>query len=219
MKKIFILFLTSFLLLSCNSHDEQSNNQTGNNKLEQKKTILALGDSLTAGLGVDVSENYPSKLEKKLAENGYNYKIVNAGISGDTSDGLKSRVGLYLDLKPEIVILVIGGNDGLRGLSTTNLKSNIIEIIDSFPSTTKIVLGGMDIPINLGLKYRKEFKNVYTDIKKEKENIYLMDYFLEGVGGVRDLNISDKIHPNSAGYDLIVNNLYNFLIKNNILEK
>ncbi|MDD2871316.1 MAG: arylesterase [Candidatus Gracilibacteria bacterium] len=219
MKKIFILLLMSFLLFSCTSKDNGTNTQTGNTASEQQKTILALGDSLTAGLGVDSSDNYPSKLENLLAKNGYNYKVVNAGVSGDTSDGLKSRVGLYLELNPDIVIIVIGGNDGLRGLSTIDLKSNIINIIDSFPSSTKIVLGGMDIPINLGLKYRNEFKNVYKEIAKQRENIYLIDYFLEGVGGVRELNNSDKIHPNSAGYDIVVKNLYDFLIKKDILEK
>lgn len=219
MKKIFILLLTSFLLFSCNSPDEQSNTQTWNNKLEQQKTILALWDSLTAWLWVDVSDNYPSKLEKKLTENWYNYKVINAWVSWDTSDWLKSRVWLYLDQKPDIVILVIWWNDWLRWLSTSDLKTNIIEIIDTFPTTTKIVLWWMDIPINLWLKYRKEFKNVYTDVKKEKENIYLMDYFLEWVWWVREFNNNDKIHPNSAWYDIIVNNLYNLLIKNNILEK
>ncbi len=219
MKKIFILLLTSLFLFSCTSKNEQTNTQTWNTVIEQQKTILALWDSLTAWLWVDVSDNYPSKLEKKLTQNWYKYKVVNAWVSWDTSDWLKSRVWLYLEPKPDIVILVIWGNDWLRWLSTSDLKTNIIEIIDAFPPTTKIVLWWMDIPMNLWPKYRNEFKSIYKEIKKEKENIYLIDYFLEWVWWVRELNNSDKIHPNSAWYDIVVNNLYNFLIKNNILEK
>ncbi|MDD3793643.1 MAG: arylesterase [Candidatus Gracilibacteria bacterium] len=217
MKKIFFLILTLFFIISCSKNDDLIDENIVGEKIEKQKTILALGDSLTAGYGVDISENYPTKLEKKLLENNYNYKVVNAGISGDTSSGLSSRVSLYLDQNPEIVIIVIGGNDGLRGLPTTELEANILSIIESFPSDTKIILGGMDIPINLGLKYRNDFKNVYKNIATQKKDIYFLPYFLEGVGGVSSLNISDKIHPNSAGYDIIVQNLYDFMIKNDIL--
>ncbi|NVP17452.1 arylesterase [Candidatus Gracilibacteria bacterium] len=219
MKKIFFLIFTLFFVISCSKNYYLKEENIVSEKTEKQKTILALGDSLTAGYGVEISENYPTKLEKKLLENNYNYKVINAGISGDTSSGLKSRVSLYLDQNPEIVIIVIGGNDGLRGLPTTELESNILSIIESFPAGTKIVLGGMDIPINLGLKYRNDFKNVYKNISKQKNDIYFLPYFLEGVGGVASLNISDMIHPNSAGYDIIVQNLYDFLIKNDVLIK
>ncbi len=219
MKKFFLVFFSFFILVSCSKISSIKNEDLWENIIEKQKTIIALGDSLTAWYGVDISENYPTKLEKKLLENDYNYKVINAWISWDTSDWLKSRVSLYLEQNPEIVIIVIWWNDGLRWLSTIDLKSNILSIIDTFPDNTKIVLWGMDIPINLWFKYRNDFKNVYKEISKERENIYFLPYFLEWVWGVSSLNISDNIHPNSQWYDVIIQNLYDFLIKNDVLTK
>lgn len=219
MKKIFFLIFTLFFVISCSKNDDLKEENIVSEKTEKQKTILALWDSLTAWYWVDTSENYPTKLEKKLLENNYNYKVINAWISWDTSSWLKSRVSLYLDQNPEIVIIVIWWNDGLRWLPTTELEVNILSIIESFPAGTKIVLWGMDIPINLWLKYRNDFKNVYKNISKQKNDIYFLPYFLEGVWWVASLNISDMIHPNSAWYDIIVQNLYDFLIKNDVLIK
>jgi len=217
MKKILFLILSLFLFVSCSKNEELNDKNIILNDIQKQKNILALWDSLTAGYWVDISENYPTKLEKKLLENNYNYKVINAWISGDTSAWLSSRTSLYLEQNPEIVIIVIWWNDALRWLSTIDLKSNILSTIDAFPDWTKIVLGGMDIPINLWLKYRNDFKNVYKEISKERKHIYFLPYFLDWVWWVSNLNISDNIHPNSAGYDIIVQNLYDFLIENEIL--
>lgn len=219
MKKFFLVFLSLFIFLSCSKNPSVEKEDLWENIIVKEKTIIALGDSLTAWYWVDISENYPTKLEKKLFENNYDYKIVNAWISWDTSAWLKSRVSLYLEQNPEIVIIVIWWNDALRWLSTVDLKSNILSIIDTFPDNTKIVLWGMDIPINLWLKYRNDFKNVYKEISKERENIYFLPYFLEWVWWNPNFNIDDNIHPNSQWYDIIVQNLYDFLIKNDVLTK
>lgn len=219
MKKFFLVFLSLFIFLSCSKNPFVEKEDLWENIIVKQKTIIALGDSLTAWYWVEISENYPTKLEKKLIENNYDYKIINAWISWDTSAWLKSRVSLYLEQNPEIVIIVIWWNDALRWLSTVDLKSNILSIIDTFPDNTKIVLWGMDIPINLWLKYRNDFKNVYKEISKERENIYFLPYFLEWVWWNPNFNIDDNIHPNSQWYDIIVQNLYDFLIKNDVLTK
>ncbi|MDP5038932.1 MAG: GDSL-type esterase/lipase family protein, partial [Candidatus Gracilibacteria bacterium] len=160
MKKIFII-LFMFLLFSCGNDIQTIEN---NQEILKTKKILSLGDSLTAGYGLDILESYPSKLQESLKIEGYNYEVINAGVSGNTSDDLLSRIKLYDD-DYDIVIIVIGGNDGLRGNSLVNLEKNIQEIIDYFEGkNTKIVLGGLkQLPLNLGLNYIKEFTLVYEN--------------------------------------------------------
>ncbi len=215
MKYIFLLF--SLFLFSCNT-ENQNDIISETIEIQQKEIILALWDSLTAWYWVEESENYPTQLQKKLDEYWYKYEIINAWVSWDTSANLLSRSSLYLEKKPSIVILVIGGNDGLRWLSTVELQQNIWKIIDTFPDA-KIVLGWMDIPANLWISYRNDFKKVYTEIANEKKDIYFLDYFLEWVWGKKEYNISDMIHPNRDGYKIIVENLVKFLEKNNIITK
>lgn len=215
MKYIFLLF--SLFLFSCNT-ENQNDIISETIEIQQKEIILALWDSLTAWYWVEESENYPTQLQKKLDEYWYKYEIINAWVSWDTSANLLSRSSLYLEKKPSIVILVIGGNDGLRWLSTVELQQNIWKIIDIFPDA-KIVLGWMDIPANLWISYRNDFKKVYTEIANEKKDIYFLDYFLEWVWGKKEYNISDMIHPNRDWYKIIVENLVKFLEKNNIITK
>ncbi len=208
---IFILFLNA-----CNMNDKNIDNINSNNNQEEK-TILALWDSLTAWLWVDEENSYPAKLEKKLQNQGYNYNIINAWVSWETSKWLKERIKLYE--KPDIVIIVIWWNDWLRWLSTKDLKENIEYIIDYYNSLSwvKIVLWGMDIPQNIWKAYRKSFLDVYKQIW-ERNDIYYMENFLKDVAWVSKYNQSDQIHPNAAWYDVIVDNLYNFLKVNNILN-
>ena len=214
--KYFLLIIT-FLLFSCSKNNIVSDNQNVW-KVQEKQVILALWDSLTAWNWVDENQNYPSKLQEKLDENWYNYEVINAWVSWDTSQNLKSRVWLYLDKKPKIVILVIWWNDWLRGLGVTDLKNNILDIINTFKES-KIVLWWMDLPLNLWPKYREEFKNVYIEIAKERPDIYFLKYFLEWVGWNPDLNNEDMIHPNSKWYDIIIKNLFDFMEKNKVVSK
>lgn len=215
MKYLFLIF--SLFLFSCNA-PVQDTNQNNETQTTQKEVILALWDSLTAWYGLEESENYPSKLQKKLDDAGYNYEVINAWVSWDTSANILSRASLYLEKNPSIVILVVWWNDGLRSLSTVDLQQNILKIIDTFPDA-QIVLGWMDIPVNLWISYRNDFKKVYADIAKEREDIYFMEFFLEWVWGKKEYNISDMIHPNSQWYDIIVANLVQFLEKNNVIIK
>lgn len=217
MKKMFLYIGLLGFLFSCTNDDILIKNEE-NWETKQKQVILALWDSLTAWYWVEESENYPSKLQKTLDESGYNYEVVNAWVSWDTSSNLLSRASLYLEKEPQIVILVIWGNDGLRWLSTVDLKQNILQIIDTFPKS-KIVLWGMDIPANLWIAYRNEFKRIYKEIASERKDIYFLEYFLEWVAGKSQYNISDMIHPNSDWYDIIVNNMIDFLEENKIVEK
>jgi acyl-CoA thioesterase-1 len=127
---------------------------------------------------------------------------------------------LYLDQKPEIAILVIGWNDGLRGLPTTNLQENILEIIDMYEEAwVKVVLWGMDVPMNLWLTYRNDFKKVYKDVAEVRDKVAFFEFFLDWVAGKSQYNIEDMIHPNPVWYDIIVSNLYEFLEKNKIITK
>lgn len=220
MKYLFFLLVSIVFLTSCAKTDTVTPiSPKQNDTLNDQWVIVALGDSLTAWFGLPLEESYPSKLAKILEEEWYNYEVINGWVSGDTSQQLRERAELYLDQDPDIALIVIGGNDGLRGLSTDLLKQNILEIIDLYQENDiEIVLGWMDIPINLWLNYRNEFRKIYDEIAKERD-IYFLESFLKDVWGVASLNQADRIHPTSEGYDIIVANLYQFLLWNDILTK
>lgn len=217
MKKMFLYIAVLGFLFSCSSDDTLIKNEESW-EIKKREIILALWDSLTAWYWVEESENYPSKLQKILDEAGYNYEVINAWVSWDTSANLASRTSLYLEKNPEIVLLVIWWNDGLRWLSTTDLKQNILQIIDSFPNS-KIVLWWMDIPANLWIAYRNEFKKIYKEVASERKEIYFLEYFLEWVGWKSQYNISDMIHPNNEWYEIIVANVMDFLEEEKIIIK
>lgn len=217
MKKI-IIFLCFLFLLWCSDSNTKNNSNTQNSSNTNTWVILALWDSITAWYWVDRQDNYPSMLEKKLSNNWFNYKVINAWVSWDTSKQLKERADLYLDKNPDIVILVIWWNDWLRGMSLEDMKNNISDIIDIYWNKT-IVLWWMDIPINLWLKYRSEFKDVYTQLAKEKKDIYFIPFFLKDVAWKSSFNLPDRIHPNKDWYNIVVDNLYDFLLDNNLLKK
>ncbi|MDA9129290.1 arylesterase [Candidatus Gracilibacteria bacterium] len=222
MQKLMCLGVFLGILVGCSSAPNTGEIQSSETDIvtqDEQKVILALGDSLTAGYGLPIEDSYPSQLSQKLQDDGYSYEIINAGVSGDTSSQLLDRSELYLDQNPDIAIIVIGGNDGLRGLSTDELKENILKIIDLYQENNiTIVLGGMDIPVNLGLSYRNDFVEVYQEIADERD-VYFFESFLEDVGGVASLNQADRIHPTPEGYDIITDNLYEFLLSEDILQK
>ncbi|HCT72490.1 MULTISPECIES: arylesterase [Psychrobacter] len=169
-------------------------------------TILALGDSLTEGLGVDKNDNYPAQLEDRLQAMGYdNAKVINSGLSGETSTGLVNRLDWVLQTKPDVTILTIGANDAIRGIDVATIEANIRMAVKRLQDNGSVViLGGMSIYDNLGSDYVAAFSDIYPRVAKDM-NVTLIPFFLEGVGGDRELNQADAIHPTKEGYEIIVN--------------
>jgi len=166
--------------------------------------IVAFGDSLTAGLGVGNDEAYPAELQRRLKESGYRYRVINAGVSGETTAGGLRRVPWILQSKPEIVILELGGNDGLRGLHLEDTKANLEQIIRRFQDeNVTVLLAGMKLPPNYGADYTAGFEAIYHALAKQYR-LPLIPFFLDGVAGSAALNQADGIHPTAEGYRKIV---------------
>jgi acyl-CoA thioesterase-1 len=174
--------------------------------------ILIIGDSLTAGYGVEKEEAFPAILEKKIHKLGHTqYQVVNGGVSGSTTASGKSRLKWFLKGNPKIMLLALGANDGLRGLKLEQSKKNLEEIIKKAKSQNiKVVLGGMQIPTNYGKDYRKQFQQMYQDLSKQYE-IPLIPFLLDGVGGHKELNIADGIHPNAKGHEKVATTVLKYL--------
>jgi acyl-CoA thioesterase-1 len=184
---------------------------------EDRPRIVAFGDSLTSGLGVAQEETYPAQLQRRLEAAGYRYRVVNAGVSGDTTAGGVRRVEWVLNSRPAIVVLELGANDGLRGIDPNDTRSNLETIVQRLQAAgVTVILAGMKLPPNYGRDYTARFSAVYPGIAR-KYRIPLMPFFLEGVAAKEALNQADGIHPTEAGYRVIVENLLKtlqpFLVK------
>lgn len=204
-------------LFFCGCRQEQKENvQTDQAETDQAtavRTIVAVGDSLTAGHGLDESDSYPADLEKKLQEDGYRYRVVNAGVSGETSSGTLARMDWILTLKPDIIILETGANDGLRGIDPRLAERNIGAILEKLKEKdVVVVLAGMKMVWNLGPAYVAEFNGIYPRLAKEFDVIF-MPFFLEGVAMKRELNLEDGLHPNAKGYRIITDNIYPYVLQ------
>lgn len=175
--------------------------------------IVAMGDSLTEGYGLDESQAYPALLEDRLQAAGYDWKVINAGISGETSSGALSRIDWVLTLEPDIVILETGANDGMRGIDPSVTRANIDAIVKRLNAEgVTVVLAGMKMFRNLGLLFVKEFESIYPDIAKANDLI-LIPFFLDGVAAKPALNQSDGIHPTSEGYDKVAETVLPFVVQ------
>jgi acyl-CoA thioesterase-1 len=174
---------------------------------DARPVIVAFGDSLSAGFGADPGESYPDFLQKELDRRGARYRVVNAGVSGDTTtDGLE-RVQTVTVLHPSIVILEFGGNDGLRGLPVSTTRANLDQIILALQNAgAKIVLAGMTLPPNYGQDYIRSFEAVYKDLAK-KYRLPLVPFLLRGVGGNPNLMQRDGIHPTGEGNRIVAENV------------
>ena len=179
----------------------------------QKEISFFLGNSLTAGYGVDPSEAFPALIQAKLDSLKLPYQVTNAGLSGETSAGGNSRIDWVLHQPLYIFILELGGNDGLRGITLSETSKNLQLILDKvklkYPSA-KIILAGMQIPPNLGQKYTSEFRSLFQQLTA-RNKIYLIPFLLEGVGGVAALNQPDGIHPNVQGHKIVAENIWKVL--------
>jgi len=173
--------------------------------------IVALGDSLTAGLGLDVEEAYPAILQERIDEAGYAYQVENAGVSGDTTAGGLSRTDWVLTGDVRVLILALGGNDGLRGLPAAEMKRNLAATIERAQEKgIAVLLAGMEAPPNMGTSYTSEFRQVFQDLAKEYDVVFL-PFLLEGVAGERALNQRDGIHPNAEGARLLADSIWPLL--------
>src|SRR3989454_4295025 len=173
--------------------------------------IVAFGDSLTAGLGVSPEESYPSRLEARLRAAGYDYRVVNAGVSGDTTAGGLRRVDWALRSKPEIVIVALGANDGLRGQDLKSVRSNLDVIVARFQKAgAHVLLAGMEMPPNYGARYTTDFRALFAEVAR-KRGATFMPFLLDGVAGNPQLNQSDGIHPTAEGYAAVSDRLWPYL--------
>ena len=169
--------------------------------------LTCFGDSLTAGFGLRPGQAYPEVLERLLREEGYDIRVINAGVSGDTSAGGLSRLGWALREQPDAMIVALGANDGLRGLSTRLLESNLDAILSRLASEQiPVLLAGMKAPRNLGAGYADSFEAVYRRLA-ERRNVLFLPFLLEGVAADPSLNLADGIHPNARGAEVIAQNL------------
>jgi acyl-CoA thioesterase-1 len=172
-------------------------------------TVLVFGDSLSAGYGIDVDQSWASLLQTRLQEQGYEHRVVNASISGDTTQSGAARIGHAIEtFAPELIILELGGNDGLRGIPPTTMRQNLQTIIEtSTDSGAAVVLLGIKIPPNYGQRYIEEFESVFRELATELE-VPWIEFFMEGVALNEELMQDDGIHPNAAAQPILLDNAW-----------
>jgi acyl-CoA thioesterase-1 len=191
----------------------------GQSKSKDAHNILFFGDSITAGLGVGENNAYPALIQQKIDSLGWNFNVINGGLSGETStDGLH-RISWMLQREISVFVLELGGNDGLRGINLALTKKNLQGIIDTvrtkYPKA-EIIIAGMQVPPNLGEKYTTQFKELYPSLAK-KNNAVLIPFILKYVGGIPELNQSDGIHPTKEGHKIVAQTVWNYVKP--VLEK
>lgn len=193
------------------SDDQQTENQealTG-----KRKSILFFGDSLTAGLGLDPNQAFPALIQVRLDSLGFTYQVINAGLSGETTASGKNRLDWVLRQEVDFFVLELGANDGLRGIpleeTRNNLETMITAVREKYPQT-QIVVAGMQLPPNMGPEYTAEFRKIFPDLAQEQQ-ILLIPFLLEGVGGIPELNQGDGIHPTADGHKIVAENVWAIL--------
>lgn len=178
-----------------------------------RQTVVVLGDSIAAGYGLDPSESFPAVLQNKIDAAGLPFAVVNAGLSGDTTAGGLRRIDWLLKRKVDVLVLELGGNDGLRGIPVELTRTNLQGIIDrakrKYPGMM-VVMAGMQMPPNMGSAYNDAFQKVFPEVAKSN-NAVLIPFVLEGVGGRAELNLPDGIHPTAEGQRLVANNIWKVL--------
>lgn len=178
---------------------------------DPRPVIVAFGDSLTAGYGVEPGLSYPDWLQKRLDQEGLAYRVVNQGISGDTTSGGVARLDGALMLRPAVVILSLGANDGLRGLPVEASRANLAEMIDRLQAAgARVLLGGMTLPRNYGPDYIRDFEAIFKDLAREKKT-GLIPFLLDGVATDPKLMQPDALHPTAEGNRRVAANVFQYL--------
>lgn len=217
----YCAILLIFIMFSCGENTEKKSEEiiteeTQNGpeaEVGEKNVILFFGNSLTAGMGLEPSEAYPALIQNRLDSLGYDYEVVNAGLSGETTASGKNRINWVLDQEVDVFVLELGANDGLRGIPIEETRKNLQDIITTVKEEnpdTKIVLAGMQIPPNMGERYTTDFKNIFPELAK-KNDVDLIPFLLEGVAGDPELNQQDGIHPTAEGYKIVSDNVWSVL--------
>ena len=189
-----------------NQNTPRSERTNANTQTQNKDvfTIVAFGDSLTAGYGINIEDSYPAQLEKSLLEKGYSVRVINMGVSGETTTAGLDRVDFVLKQNPDLILLGLGANDMLRGTSPTVTAKNLDTIVSKITiAQIPLILLGMQSAASNGAAFTNEFNAIYPTLAK-KYNTELVPFFLEGVALKSNLNIQDGIHPNKDGYEYIV---------------
>tara|TARA_R110002096_G_scaffold324349_7_gene518448 strand:- start:6995 stop:7609 length:615 start_codon:yes stop_codon:yes gene_type:complete len=180
---------------------------------QEKKNILIFGDSITAGFGIEPQQAFPALIQDRIDSLGLNFNVINAGLSGETSAGGLRRIDWVLQRTVDVMILELGGNDALRGIDLSTTKENLQKIIDKvlakYPEA-EIVVAGMQVPPNLGTDYTQQFASIFPELAKKNE-LLLIPFLLEKVGGSTELNQSDGIHPTAKGHALVAETVWEYL--------
>lgn len=175
------------------------------------ETILFLGDSLTEGYQLSKDEAYPAVIERQLLKTHKGIKIINGGVSGATSASGLKRMDWYLKAKPDIMVLALGANDGLRGMKVDQTEKNLASVIEKAQERgITVILAGMKMPTNMGEPYRTSFENMFPKLAK-KYSLKFIPFILEGVGGKPELNLPDGIHPNPKGHEIMAKTILKVL--------
>ena len=218
LKNTLYLTISLFILSSCGGTTSQKVETITKDSLTtvdttQKKNILFFGNSLTAGLGVEPEEAFPALIGNKIDSLNLPYKITNAGLSGEITAAGKARINWILKQKVDVFVLELGANDGLRGIPVSETEKNLQDIVDQVKTKypdAKLVMTGMQVPPNMGAKYASEFSLIFKKLA-EKNNMTLVPFLLEKVGGVSSLNQSDGIHPKPEGHRILAENVWKVL--------
>ncbi len=213
------IFVLAAAMLSCGGEKKEGGESSTDSPqaaakapAAKKKVIVFFGNSLTAGYGLDdPSQAFAGLIQKRIDSLKLNYKVINAGVSGETTSGGNSRIDWLLKQPLDVFVLELGGNDGLRGIPVSETRKNLQEMLDKvharYPEA-KRVLAGMQIPPNMGQQYASEFRAVYADLAKKNEGVTLIPFLLEGVGGEQKLNQADGIHPTAEGHKILAENVW-----------
>lgn len=219
LRKRFIgLFVLALMLAACGNGKSSDNDQKTLDSTDQKKSatttekknILFFGTSLTAGYGLDPTEAFPALIQNRIDSLNLPYNVINGGLSGETSAAGKGRINWLLKQPIDIFVLELGANDGLRGLPVKQTIKNLQDIIDTVKTkypNVKMVIAGMQMPPSMGAKYTNDFKNIFPDLAR-KNNMALIPFLLDKVGGIPKLNQDDGIHPTAEGDKILAENVW-----------